>query len=151
MMKYRGSDVKTVNLYNMPTPEATGSAASHSEEIKNLAITYSNRAGLPIDFVIDIESVIEKLAEDYCIVPKSKARELRQLVADNADSIDHGLIDGLSDWVEINLGTELFNEEKEMNKLDCRNCEFYMRIVDRHGKTHDSNPMAFYSLGIVNN
>lgn len=121
--------LKTYKMNNMPTPEVTGSAASHSEEIKKLSEAYAEymcpvedycggvyddvrNCELPI-YKDDAKSVLEWLSKDYVIVPKSKARELRQLVADNADSIDHGLIDGLSDWVEFNLGTALFNEEKE--------------------------------------
>ena len=54
---------------------------------------------------------IEQLSKDYAIVPKSKAAELQKIVTDNADSFDYGLIDGLSDWVEINLGS-LFEEDE---------------------------------------
>lgn len=89
----------------MPTPE----------EIKKAIREYALNNGSAlcpascIDYVIN--DFIEQLSKDYFIVEKSKARELQQIVTDNADSIDHGLIDGLSDWVEINLGS-LFEEGK---------------------------------------
>lgn len=92
------------------------------EEIKKIAREYAdglakwfpelNERNKYRDKVAQAGNVIRLILRDYCIVPKSKARELRQLVADNTGRIDHGLIDGLSDWVELNLGTELFNEEK---------------------------------------
>lgn len=93
------------------------------EEIKKIAREYARytcsdisdaqeRAtdeNIEYDFALPI---LEWLSNNYAIVPKSKLRELQQIVTDNADSLDHGLIDGLSDWVEINLGLQLFEEEK---------------------------------------
>lgn len=79
------------------------------EEIKKAIREYAlnNGSALCPASCIDhlINDFIEQLSKDYCIVPKSKARELHQIVTDNMDSLDHGLIDGLSDWVEINLGS----------------------------------------------
>lgn len=68
----------------------------------------------PIDELVeDYTKFLTWVLRDYCIVPKDEARKLRQIVTDNADSLDHGLIDGLSDWVEINLDSSLFEEDKK--------------------------------------
>ena len=89
----------------MPTPE----------EIKKMAREYALNNGSAlcpascIDYLIN--DFMEQFSNTYCIVEKSKARELRQMVFDNQCSVDYNLIDGLSDWVEINLGS-LFEEEK---------------------------------------
>ena len=86
------------------------------EEIKKIKVEISDRLYSIYGFSTAVKAItcrtIDEILEDYCIVSKSKARELRQIVTDNADSLDHGLIDGLSDWVEINLGSSLFEEEK---------------------------------------
>lgn len=134
MMKYRGSDVKTVNLYNMPTPEATGFAASHSEEIKSIAHEYGVLLAKDIplsnclknevinsteDYIVEF---LQWLSKDYCIVPKSKVKASFNDIRDNS----HGTIfwrtrNDLSIYADINdikdefcdlFGTELFNEEK---------------------------------------
>lgn len=95
----------------MPTPEEIQNIASELWRSKDPFISMDKEH--PIEYKIEeLKEVIEILLRDYCIVPKSKARELRQIVTDNVDSLDHGLIDGLSDWVEINLGSQLFEEEK---------------------------------------
>ena len=50
------------------------------------------------------------LLEKFCIVEKEKARELARLTLDNDQSVDYGLIDGLTDWVLDNFGDE-YREE----------------------------------------
>ena len=99
------------------------------EEIKKIAQAYGESVANSFDYDMlpnpreayrqrlaketkQAESMLDFLSKNYCIIPKSKARELHQIVTDNMDSLDHGLIDGLSDWVEINLGSQLFEEEK---------------------------------------
>lgn len=86
------------------------------EEIENLAKQYAEFTDLSVVDQLRVKLISKEfltwVLRDYCLVPKSKARELHQIVTDNVDSLDHGLIDGLSDWVEINLDSSLFEEEK---------------------------------------
>ena len=100
----------------MPTPEEIKKIAIEYAEskcsVQEYLRAYDKRDNLNGAYSKEALAVLEFLSKDYCIVPKSKARELQQIVIDNADSLDHGLIDGLSDWVEINLGSQLFEEEK---------------------------------------
>lgn len=94
------------------------------EEIKKLAeecaLYYQGRPsnkGYELSNRLTIESyanmVLKWLSSKFCIVEKEKARELQQMVFDNQCSVDYNLIDGLSDWVEINLGSSLFEEDKK--------------------------------------
>lgn len=46
-----------------------------------------------------IEASIKMLSRRYCLVEKSKAIELCRLTLEHGDSVDYGLIDGLTDMV----------------------------------------------------
>lgn len=47
----------------------------------------------------DAREVIEWLLRRYCLVEKSKAVNLCRLTLEHGDSVDYGLIDGLTDVV----------------------------------------------------
>ena len=46
-----------------------------------------------------IEASIKMLSRRFCLVEKSKVAELCRLTLEHADSVDYGLIDGLTDLV----------------------------------------------------
>lgn len=102
------------NGLNMPTPEEIKKIAHKYGVLMAKDIPESNCLKNEVISSTEyyIGQFISWLSRDYCIVPKSKARELHQIVTDNVDSLDHGLIDGLYDWIEINLDSSLFEEEK---------------------------------------
>ena len=63
-------------------------------------------------FEDQIKRVINIILKDYCIIPKDNARELARLTLEHGWSDDHGLIDGLVDWVCDNFNEE-YREEAE--------------------------------------
>ncbi|MDE5885980.1 MAG: hypothetical protein K2H46_00145 [Muribaculaceae bacterium] len=72
---------------------------------------------------IDVmETVIKSIMETHCIVEKERARELVRLTLEHGDSDDHGLIDGLVDWVYDNFDEE-YREEAEKPKPEIEEVE----------------------------
>ena len=115
----------------MPTPEVTGSAASHSEEIKKIASEYGESEANCFDYDMysnpdfrhklkakseanKAKAVLEWLSKDYCIVPKSKVmdyynsqqRQLNALCNDPRDAYEQK--DARSQILAI---TNLFDSE----------------------------------------
>lgn len=77
------------------------------EEITKLAEEYVAKVyGGDTDFIDEAENVISWLLRSHCIVSKEKATELCRLTLEHDDSIDYGLIDGLTDIV-----CDIFSEQ----------------------------------------
>ena len=59
---------------------------------------------------------LEWFLKRYCVVEKSRAAELCRLTLEHGDSVDYGLIDGLSDWV-MTCFEEQYHDEAEKKAL----------------------------------
>lgn len=71
----------------MKESEITALAREYAEEI------YRGSA----EFIDEVEQVICWLSQRFCLVEKSKVSELCRLTLEHSDSVDYGLIDGLTD------------------------------------------------------
>lgn len=88
----------------MNEQEITALAREYAEEATkadasdpNLSNTDLN--GIKHDVAEYAEEVIRFLLRRYCLVEKSKATDLCRLTLEHGDSVDYGLIDGLTDYV----------------------------------------------------
>lgn len=81
-----------------------------NEQITALAREFAEEmcAHMEDDFIKDeairdneltFKMAVNHLSQRYCLVEKSKATELCRLALEHSDSVDYGLIDGLSDIV----------------------------------------------------
>ena len=86
------------------------------EEIKKMALRFAleKSEGEAYDPFAEeyAAEFLQWLSEKFCIVEKEKARELARLTLEHGWSDDHGLIDGLVDWVCDNFDDE-YREEAE--------------------------------------
>lgn len=64
-----------------------------------------------------ITDFMQWLLRTHCIVSKEKATELCRLTLEHGDSIDYGLIDGLTDIV-CDIFGEQYHAEAEKNDFD---------------------------------
>lgn len=87
------------------------------EEITKLARSLCATSNPTIDDVWLIEDIIDGILRTHCIVSKEKATELCRLTLEHGDSIDYGLIDGLTDIV-CDIFGEQYHAEAEKNDFD---------------------------------
>lgn len=117
----------------MKPKEITALAREYAEEInpanrlndypeaKMIADMMRNALSEVIDEKIkDFEDFVRFLLRRFCLVEKSKATELCRLTLEHGDSVDYGLIDGLTDIV-----CELFPEQYEQ---EARNPEIAKEV-----------------------
>lgn len=84
-----------------------------NEQIENLAQEYVDKVyGGDTDFYDEAVNVISFISARFCIVEKSKASELCRLTLEHGNSVDYGLIDGLTDIV-CDIFREQYQEEAE--------------------------------------
>lgn len=109
----------------MDEKEITALAREYAEEATkadagdpNLSATDLN--GIKHDVAEYAEEVIRFLLRRYCLVEKSKTTALCRLTLEHGDSVDYGLIDGLTDIV-----CELFPEQYEQ---EARNPEIAKEV-----------------------
>lgn len=83
-----------------------------TEEITKLAEEYAEAqcgSNSPVCFIrekTEMEEKLRWLLRTHCIVSKEKATELCRLTLEHGDSVDYGLIDGLTDIV-----CDIFSEQ----------------------------------------
>ena len=103
------------------------------EEIRKLAEEYTEDAtkadagdpnlsasdlnALKCDLAEYAEEVIRFILRTHCIVSKEKATKLCRLTLEHGDSIDYGLIDGLTDIV-CDIFREQYHAEAENTDFD---------------------------------
>lgn len=76
------------------------------EEITKLSRSLCATSNPTIDDVWFIEDIIDGILRTHCIVSKEKATDLCRLTLEHGDSVDYGLIDGLTDIV-----CDIFSEQ----------------------------------------
>lgn len=94
----------------MNFPEITALAREYAEEKARA----DREQGFPETFINDMfefykkdmKSALDFLLRRFCLVEKSKATALCRLTLEHGDSVDYGLIDGLTDIVR-----DIFSEQ----------------------------------------
>ena len=69
------------------------------------------------------EEILRFLSQRFCLVEKSKATEICRLTLEHGDSVDYGLIDGLTDIV-----CEIFPEQYQQEAEDLNNPEIAKEV-----------------------
>lgn len=94
-------------MYDMKEEQITALAREYVEEsAEEAGVKFDPQDFACINCAIEAKDVIKFLLRRYCLVEKSKVVKLCRLTFEHDDSIDYGLIDGLTDLV-----LELFPEQ----------------------------------------